>query len=365
MKINQFDPTLEKEDISSLLDTIRDNWITEGKKSETLQSMLKQYCGVKHAILLPNGTLALFVALKVLGIGPGDEVLVPDFTFIASATSVVLTGAKPVFVDVNMNDFNIDIDSVEQTITERTRAIMPVHIYGQTANMEAIMAIARRRNLKVVEDAAQGMGVTFGRKHVGTFGDIGCISFFADKTITSGEGGAVLLNNDALAEEVMYFKNQGRLQRGSFVHPRIGYNFRLTDLQAALLINQMKRLNSIIEQKYRNEGLYKKYLAGLDEVEFPQDNGLGKRVPFRVNILVPNPEVLMNDLEYKGVGSRYFFYPLHMQPCFNSANSGKAAKLENAHKIFQHGVSLPSSVSLTEEEIRYVCDSIQQFYRKG
>jgi perosamine synthetase len=362
MKVPQFDPVLAEEDICCMMETLRANWITEGEKTAALQGILQESCGVKHAILLPNGTLAIFAALKVLGLGPGDEVLVPDFTFIASATAVVLAGAKPVFIEVGLDDFNVAVDFVEDAITEKTRAIMPVHVYGQAANMPAILKVARRHNLKVIEDAAQGIGVTYQKQHVGTFGDIGCISFFADKTITTGEGGAVLLNDDELANEVRYFKNQGRLERGSFVHPRLGYNFRITDLQAALAVNQMKRLASIIERKNANETLYKKHLDGIREVEFPKANGYGRRVPFRVNILVPDPEALMKHLDTRGVGTRRFFYPLHKQPCFNRENSGAAPRLENAAKIFERGVSLPSGLSLSESEIQYVCESIREFY---
>jgi len=363
MKVPQFDPVLEEEDIAALMETIQDNWITEGKKTQALQERLKEISGARHAHLLPNGTLALFVALKVLGIGPGDEVLVPDFTFVGSATAVVLTGAKPIFVDVNLHDFNIATDSMEQTITEKTRAVMPVHIYGQSADMQPILEIAQRHRLKIVEDAAQGIGVTYQNQHVGSIGDIGCISFFADKTITTGEGGAVLLNDDALAEEVMYFKNQGRLHRGSFIHPRVGYNFRITDLQAALGVNQLKRLDAIIERKMRNERLYQQHLEGINKVEMPPDNGFGNRVPFRVNLLVSQLEELMAFLETKGVGTRRFFYPLHRQPCFNADNSGRAATLENANKIFDRGLSLPSGLALSEADIRYVCDAIRDFYR--
>lgn len=363
MKINQFDPCLEKEDLFSLLDTIQTNWLTEGKKTQAFQEILKDYCGVKHAILLPNGTLSLFVALKVLHIGPGDEVVVPDFTFMGSATSVILAGATPVLVDVNIDDFNIALDSVQKAISKKTRAIMPVHIYGQAADMDGVMKIANAYDLKVIEDTAQGIGVTFKGRHVGTLGDIGCLSFFADKTVTTGEGGAVLINDDKLAEKVMYFKNQGRLQRGSFIHPQIGYNFRLTDLQAALAINQMKRLGSIIKRKLLNEELYKKHLKGIKEVEFSRPNGFGQRVPFRVNILVPDPERLMKYLQSKDIGTRRVFYPLHKQPCFNSDNSRSVANLTNADKIFAGGLSLPSGLSLSDEQIKYVCEAVRQFYQ--
>jgi perosamine synthetase len=365
MKINQFDPYITKEDLSSLTEVIRDNWITEGKKTEGLQNMLRDYCKVKHVIMLPNGTLALYVAMMIAGIGAGDEVIVPVFTFVGSATSIVLTGAKPVFVDVNIGDFNIAIDGLKNAITPRTKAIMPVHIYGQSAKMDEIMDIAKDKNLKVIEDAAQGIGVTFGNRHVGTFGNIGCMSFYADKTITTGEGGAIMTDDDGLADKCRYFKNQGRLKRGSFVHPHIGFNFRITDLQAALGLAQMKKLDYIIERKIENETLYKSYLKNVREVKFPEDLGYGKRVPFRVNILVDNPENLSEYLSKKEIGVRRFFYPLHLQPCFNDKNCVRAKSYKNAGLIYANGLSLPSGVNLTKKHIKHICNLVASYYEKA
>ena len=241
---------------------------------------------------------------------------------------------------------------------------MPVHIYGQPANMAEIMKIAKENNLKVIEDAAQGLGVTFGQKHVGTFGDIGCMSFYADKTITTAEGGAVFTDNDELAERCLYFKNQGRLKRGSFVHSQLGYNFRITDLQAALGVVQMKKLSFIINKKQKNESLYKKLLEDIDEVSFPVTTKLGKRVPFRVNLLTQDPEALGKCLSDNGIGVRRFFYPLHKQPCFNDHNSRKPVSYKNSEYIFEQGLSLPSGVGLSNKEIEYVCNTIKKHFLK-
>ena len=361
MRINQFDPMITKDDIANLLETLDSNWLTEGPKTAALEELLREATGARHAILVPNGTLALFAALKILGIGPGDEVLVPDFTFVASASAVVLTGAKPVFVEVDLQDFNMSVPALKHAVSERTRAMMPVHIYGQAADMAGVLSFAREHDLRVVEDAAQGMGVTFGDRHVGTLGDIGCVSFFADKTITTGEGGCLLVNDDELADEARYFKNQGRLERGSFIHPRIGFNFRLTGLQAALAIEQMRRLPAIVRQKLEHERLYAEYLEGVEGIEFPPANGRGTRVPFRANILTDDPEALGRYLEARDIGVRRFFYPLHKQPCFNASNSRAKEPLENAEKIFLRGLSLPSSLSLNPNQIRRVCDGIRSF----
>ena len=365
MKVNQFDPFLTTEEIKSVIGTIQDNWITEGKKTAQLQEMLQNYCNVKHVIMLPNGTMALYVALKIVGIGPGDEVIVPAFTFIGSATSVTLTGAKPVFCDVNLDDFNMNTENLKKCLSPRTKVIMPVHIYGQAVKkMDQVMAIAKDKKLLIVEDAAQGLGTTFGRQHVGTFGEVGCISFYADKTITMGEGGALLTNDDVLADRCRYFKNQGRLNRGSFIHPQMGFNFRITDLQAAIGVIQMKKLKMIINRKAQNESLYKKFLKDCSHVKFPVNTKVGKRVPFRINILVDNPENLGNFLSEKGVGVRRFFYPLNLQPCFNNNNSVRLDPCQNAFRIFEQGLSLPSGVGLKEKQIQYVCNHIKRYYSK-
>jgi len=363
MKIPQFDPFLGEEEIQQIVDVIKTNWITEGDKSRELEKRITVYTGAKYAILVPNGTLALYIGLKLLGIKEGNEVIVPDFTFLASASSVALTGATPVFVDVDRGTLNVRPDLIEEAITEHTKVIMPVHIYGQAADMEPILDIAKRYGLKIIEDAAQGIGVQYKGKHVGTFGDIGCLSFFADKTITTGEGGAILTNNPELAESCLYFKNQGRLERGSFIHPHLGYNFRLTDIQAAIGLAQFNKVGYIIEKKRAIDALYRKELSDVKEVTFIEvDARTSERVPFRVNILVPDPQNLGKFLESQRIGVRRFFYPLHKQPCFNNNNSRVSGEIRNSVFAFEHGLSLPSSARLKEEEIQYVCAAIRDFF---
>ena len=361
MRIRQFDPHLGEEEIVKVLETLKDNWLTEGPKTAELEQRLREYTGAKHVLMVPNGTLGLFVALKVLGLGPGDEVLVPDFTFFGSASAVILTGAKPVFVDVRSEDFNIDMAAARHCLSEATRAIMPVHIFGQTCDMNQVMSFALEYGLKVVEDAAQGIGVRCSGQHVGTFGDIGCISFFADKTITTGEGGALLVNDDEVADRCMYFKNQGRLHRGSFIHTHVGYNFRITDLQAAVGVAQMNRLDYIIERKHKMLELYRQLLADCPGVMFPRPNGLGDFVPFRINILLDDPEALQDFLEHEGIAARRFFYPLHLQPSLNRTNSVVRRKPVESLQAFKRGLSLPSGINLGQDQIARVCKAINEF----
>jgi perosamine synthetase len=227
--------------------------------------------------------------------------------------------------------------------------------------MAAIMALARRFGLLVVEDAAQGMGVTFGSRHVGTFGEIGCLSFFADKTITTGEGGALLVNDERLAQECMYFKNQGRLHRGTFIHDRIGYNFRITDLQAAIGIAQFGRLREHIERKRAIRAAYFERLRDCPGVRLPADNGFGEVVPFRTCILVDRPAELAGFLAERQIATRRFFYPLHRQPSLNPSNCIVRRQPATSVRLYETGLMLPSGLTLTPERIDIVCRSVREF----
>jgi len=255
----------------------------------------------------------------------------------------------------------MDPGAAERSISPATRCIMPVHIYGQTCDMPALTELAQRHDLLMVEDAAQGMGVTCGDRNVGTFGDIGCMSFFADKTITTGEGGVLLVNDPQLAERCMYFKNQGRLERGSFVHPQMGYNFRITDMQAAIGVAQFERIDAVIARKRDIVRLYREHLADVPGIEWPIDNGLGQIVPFRANILVDDAQKLADFLGTKDVQARRFFYPLHRQPSLNAENAVVRETPVNSVRLFERGLSLPSSPDITTEEIRYVASCITDF----
>ncbi|MCH7993617.1 MAG: DegT/DnrJ/EryC1/StrS family aminotransferase [Planctomycetes bacterium] len=361
MRIPEFSPLFGKDEVFRVLETLEDNWLTEGKKTKQLETSLAEYFGCKHVVMVPNGTLAIFAALKILGIGPGDEVIVPDLTFFGTASAVVLTGAMPVFADVAAHDFNIDVTAAEACLSERTKAILPVHLYGQSCDLPAATALAKRHNLFVVEDAAQAMGVTFGDRHVGTFGDIGCMSFFADKTMTTGEGGALLINDDDLADRCLYFKNQGRLKRGSFLHEQMGYNFRITDMQAAIGLAQFSRLDEIIQKKRRLRETYRDLLKDCPGVRFPVDTGVGEVVPFRVNILVSDPEGLSTFLAAHDIATRRFFYPLHRQPSFNEQNSVVRCALVNSVRAFETGLMLPSGLDLTETQIDRVCACVRKY----
>lgn len=356
MQIKQFEPYLGNDEKTKLCECVDDNWITGGKKVKEFERRLADLVGVDYSIACMNGSCALLMGLKALGICQGDEVLVPDFTFAASAFAVNWAGGTPVFVDVDRESFNIDINDCKKKLTERTRAIMPVHIYGQSADMQAVLEFALENRLSVIEDAAQGIGVIFGGHYVGGLSDVGIMSFYGDKTITTSEGGMVFTNKLEIATKINRINNQGRDGRGWYIHDEIGLNFRMTDLQAGVGLAQLDKLDTIIKTKKKHELLYKSLLENVKGIKIPQIDIRCFNVPFRHNILLDNPQGLMDYLKTNGVGSTRFFYPLHMQPCYNQKGD-----FPNSMYAYEHGLSLPSSVSLTDDQINYVCDLIRGY----
>lgn len=361
-KVPQLMPYVGIEEIENLKQVIKNKWLTEGPFSQEFLELIKELTGAKYAVLANNGTLALFLALKAIGIKEGDEVIVPDFTFIASATSVYFAGARPVFVDVRENTLNIDVERIEELITPNTKAIMPVHVYGQAADMDPIMELARKYNLKVIEDAAQGYGVFYKSKHTGTIGDIGTISFFADKTVTCGEGAVVLTDNEEIFNNLKYLRNQGRLNSGTFIHPFFGMNFRMTDLQCAVGVAQLKKFKEIFRIKQENYNYYFEKLLSLKQISFIEIASYSNFIPFRVNIKVEQQAELMKFMEGNGVQTRGFFYPLHRQPCFSYLEYSEN-DFEVSNRLNSVGVSLPIFPGLEKSQIEYVCEVITRFYK--
>lgn len=358
--IPNIEPWLGKEELKELKESIKSQWISGGPKLKEFQEKIARLFKVKHAIGVCNGTQALYVGLKALGIGRGDEVIVPDFTFIASANSVIWTGAKPVFVDIDSRTFNIDPLKMEKAITKKTKAVMPVHIYGQAASMSEIIKIAKKHKLLVIEDAAQGVGVSYQGKPVGSFGDVGCLSFYADKIITTGEGGMILTNDNEIARKCVILLNQGRTGRGWYIHDYIGYNFRMTDLQAGVGLGQLKKLPIIIKKRKKIEKLYRKYLFNVSGVEFPYIDPKGINLPYRIIILVNNPKELMEYLDKNRIKTSRSFYPLHFQPCYKVKGN-----FPNSFYAYEKILCLPSSVTLKEGEIRYICEKIKLFVKNN
>jgi len=355
--INQMEPWFgdeEKQAISDYLDA--GGWLTEFAKTRQFEQMIAEYVGSRYCFVLSNGTVTLFAALMALGVGAGDEVIVPDYTMIASANAVVLAKATPVFVDIDRKNLCLDLDLVEQVITPHTKAIMVVSINGRYPDMEAIKSVAQRHSLFIVEDAAQSLGSRCAGRHLGTFGDIGSFSFSAPKIITTGQGGALVTDDAGLAEKIRKIKDFGRRQSGIDFHETLGFNFKFTDLQAVVGIEQMKKLDWRVRRKKEIFDLYRQNLSDVSAVEFIETN-LEDTSPWFIDILVPNPGPLASHLREKGIGTRPFYPPIHSQPAYGLKQSFPMSEYVSAH-----GLWLPSSSFLVDDDIVKVCIAIRDFY---
>ena len=362
MKIPQFKPYIGAEEYKNIKECFDNNWVTEGKKSKEFVNQLNELVGVKYGVLAPNGTLSLYLGLKALGIGSGDEVIVPNFSFYASASSVIMAGAKPVFAEVDIENLQVNINQVEKKITRKTKAIMPVHVYGMSCDIEKIIKLSKKYKLKIIEDAAQGIGLKYKGKHVGSFGEIGSFSFFADKTITTAEGGYLCTDSQDIYNKLLYLRNQGRINRGSFIHPELGFNFRMNDIQSSMGLAQLKKLDFIIKAKNENYALYNQNLK-QEKFKIIKPIEGSTFVPFRIAILFDDifqKEKTEKELNLGGVETRTFFYPLDRQPQFKRKYNlfFKPKKDSVSLSLYKKGLCLPSYVGLSEKEITYICKKI-------
>jgi perosamine synthetase len=363
--IKQIEPWIDEEEFKQLKRVIDSTFVTEGVLTAEFESAIKQLTGAKHAIAIANGTLASYACLKALGIGAGDEVIVPNLTFIATSNAVIMAGAMPVFCDVLADTYCIDHTKLEELVSEKTKAIMPVHLYGQSANLIEIMEFAKTYNLYVVEDAAQGVGVKYMGKHVGTYGDCGMLSFYGNKTITCGEGGVILTNNNEIAKICYKLKNHGRAQKGIFIHEDIGFNFSFTEMQAAIGISQLQKLERI---KAKKNKIYQKYLtelSGVGDLKVCHIDSNCEPVFWFTSFETRHVESLTEYLLNKEIQTRRFFYPLHLQPCYTKNESISGRNNRNfiiSEEVYGKGISLPSSYLLKEEEQNKVIYEVRRFY---
>ena len=356
--IPQMQPWIGEEEKRAVVEYLDSGgWLTEFTRTRELERAIADYVGARHAAMVVNGTVSLFTALAALGVGQGHEVLVPDLTMIASANTVLLAGATPVFVDVEPATLCLDLDGAERRITPRTKAIMLVSLNGRAPDMERAVDLCRRHRLFLLEDAAQALGSRWRGRHLGTFGDIGSFSFSSPKVITTGQGGTLVTDDEALMGRVLKVKDFGRVKSGVDEHDALGYNFKFTDLQAVIGLAQMAKLEWRVQRKKDIFALYRAELADVTEVTFlPTD--LEQTSPWFIDVLVPDSGALRRHLHERGIGSRPFYPPVHSQAPYRRAES-----FPETERASRHGLWLPSSSFLEDGTVKRICGEIRDFYR--
>lgn len=357
------EPLLNGNEKKYLIECIETGWVgSDGPFVKKFEEEMANYVGRKYAVAVTNGTAALEMAVVALGIGKGDEVIMPSFTIISCAQAVVKAGAIPVLVDSDYYTFNMKVDEIESKITPKTKAIMVVHIYGLPVDMNPILELAKKYNLKVIEDAAEMHGQTYYGKKCGSFGDICIFSFYSNKHITTGEGGMVLMDDENLFERCKSLRNLCFSSDGSkrFIHEELGWNLRMTNIQAALGVAQLERIDDIIEKKRWIGDMYQDLLSDINVINLPV-----KKTEYAENIYwvfaitlkdeyQKTAKEVMFELAKRGVGTRPFFYPMHQQPVFKKMGLFEKESYPNSEKLYERGFYIPSGLALTETQIREV-----------
>lgn len=359
-----YEPWLGEREAEYVLDAVRSGWISSlGRYVSEFEEAFAAYCGAAHGVSTSNGTTALHLALHARGIGPGDEVIVPALTFVASANAVVYTGARPVFADVDPQTWTIQPDEVERLITERTRAIMPVHLYGHPASMDAINALAESHDLFVLEDAAEAHGAQIGTKRAGNLGDAAAFSFFANKVVTTGEGGMVTTDDVELAARLRKLRDHAMPPERRYWHDEVGFNYRMTNLQAAVGLAQMERIDEFVARKRAIAGQYSAQLADVPGLRLPVERPGFTNVYWMYSIVVGESYSLSRDelvlaLRARGIDSRPFFHSLDTLPPYAAAEP-----LPVSLALSRTGLNVPSSPKLADGQIDYICETLAELAR--
>jgi len=355
---------LIKKEIDRAVKRVLDKSIfINGPEVENLEKEVAKFCGTKYAIGVNSGTDALYLSLKILGIGRGDEVITTPFTFIATAEVIANLGVKPVFVDIDSETFNIDPLKIEEKITKKTKAIIPVHLFGQMADMTEIMKIVKKHNLFVIEDAAQAIGAEYKKRKAGTIGDLGCFSFFPSKNLGAyGDGGMIVTNNKKLADKTRLLKNHGSSPKDKYKNLILGTNSRLDAVQAAVLRVKLKHLKNWSKKRAENAKYYNRKLKGVGDIITPIVASNRTHIFHQYTIRTKYREQLRKHLEKKGIPTMiYYSVPLHLQPCFKYLDY-KKRDLPEAERVAKEVLSLPIYPELKRKEQDYIIQKIKDFY---
>lgn len=360
-----YEPSLDGNERKYLNDCIDSGWVSSrGKYIDRFETEFAEFLKVKHATTVSNGTVALHLAMSALGITQGDEVIVPTFTYVASVNTIVQCGALPVFAEIEGESLQVSVEDVKRKINKKTKAVMAVHIYGQACDIQSLRDLCDEHGLYLIEDCAEAIGTAVNGKKVGTFGDVSTFSFFGNKTITSSEGGMVVSNSDIIIDKCLRLKNQGVVAGKRYWHDLVAYNYRMTNLCAAIGVAQLERVDKIIKRKRDIAEIYRSELAGLPMQVHKESNGTFHSYWLTSIILDQEFEVhrdgLMTFLENNDIESRPFFYPAHTLPMYEHLAEKTAFPLSNSYS--HRGINLPSWPGLCDDQVKEICNCIKNYF---
>lgn len=366
------EPLLGEKEKEYLIKCIESGWIgSDGPFVREFEQKFSNYIGKSYGVAVSSGTAALEIAVKALGIGPGDEVIMPTFTIISCAQAVVKAGAKPVLVDCDYRTFNMLVEDIKEKVTRKTKAIMVVHVYGLPVDMDPVIEIAKENNLFIIEDCAEAIGLEYKGRKCGSFGDISVFSFYPNKHITTGEGGIILTDNEIIAERCKEYRNLcfSSDPDKRFIHEELGWNYRITNLQAAVGLAQLEKIEDHIRKKRWIGNLYQELLKDIDQVYLPvKKTEYAENIYWVFPILIKdsypkNAHQVMKELRELGVGTRPFFYPMHKQPVFQKMGLFIDKSYPNSEKLYERGFYIPSGLGITEEQILRVSEVLREVFR--
>ena len=361
------EPTLEGNESKYVNDCVKTGWVSSsGKYIKNFEEKFADFCNAKYGASCSSGTAAIHLAIEAMGIGKGDEVIIPTFTMIGACNAAIYAGAKPVLVDSEINTWNINPEKIEEKITKKTKAIMVMHTYGHPCDMDKIRRIAHKHNISIIEDAAEAHGAEYKGKKAGSLGDIACFSFYANKIITTGEGGMVVTNNKKWADNAKSLRNHC-FGEPRFLHKKIGYNYRMTNIQAAIGLAQTEKIVEYVEKRRANAKLYSKLLKNVRGLSLPPEAKWAKNVYWMYGLIVKgsfgmNTSSLRNELGKKGIETRTFFIGMHKQPAYKGNDKrfpDIGGKYPVSDELEKKGFYLPSSTHLTKAQIAFITDSIK------
>lgn len=352
-----YEPSLGTEEIALLTKVIRSGWLSERSYTREFEEKLAKACGRRHALAFSHGTDALIAGMKALGIGAGDEVIVPSLSHSADPNAIAAIAAVPVFADVEEDTLCLSVRTIEAVRTPKTKAVLFIALYGNAQGIDAVAAYAKREKLYLINDCAPALFGVYKNRPIASYGDFSILSFFADKTITTGEGGMLLADDKNLIAEANMYKHDGRRERGVDLIERRGYNFRITELQSAVGVAQLKKASRFVRRKKVILRTYMKRLKDVVGVRVFDFTAAGDICPHRVLIFVREAQPLIKHLEAHGIGARTLFMPMHGQPCYAIKQ-----RFPITEKLYTTGVCLPSAPSLRDEQIKFVSEIIKNFY---